>query len=304
MTESCTYYVANAFALKAFGGNPAGVFPNAVGLSDKQMQAVAKQLNLVETVFVFPASSDNADFQLRYFTPEKELPIAGHPTIAAWSVLATVGLISLEAKTVYRQQTKAGIQEIIFEKSKNTPRILMQQPKPQFHSTILDRSRVVSVFSISEDDLLQELPIESVDTGLGHIVFGVRNLEALMRMQRNNEPLKKLCEEYGASEAQIFCRETYDPALSLHTRNICPRDGIEDPACGMGNSALLAYLMKNNVFMDPTIEIHAEQGHIENMPSVIYLRGNRTTDGNLDIILGGSAIIMTRGEFFLNRSDI
>ncbi|MDR3424908.1 MAG: PhzF family phenazine biosynthesis protein [Alphaproteobacteria bacterium] len=281
MSEPYIYYVANAFAPAAFGGNPAGVFPCAEGLSEEQMLAIAKQLNLVETVFVLPPSLDSADFRLRYFTPEKELPIAGHPTIAAWVVLAFVGMADPKRKDRYRQQTQNGIQEIALEVDRGNIRVLMQQASPQFRGEIKDRGRVAKIFSLGEEDLLPELPVESVDTGLGHIVFGVATLAALMKVRRNIEPLKELCKEFGASEAQIFCSQTYDPSLSLHTRNICPREGMEDPACGVGNSALLAYLMKNNYLRSTTAEIYAEQGHIENRPSIIYVRGTRAAKGEL-----------------------
>ena len=91
--SSRNFYIVNAFTDKPFGGNPAGVFLNASGLSDQQMQAIAKQLNLVETVFITPLNAKEADFELRYFTPHKELPIAGHPTIAAWCALAYAGQV-------------------------------------------------------------------------------------------------------------------------------------------------------------------------------------------------------------------
>jgi len=79
-TENKNFLVVNAFAVRPFGGNPAGIFPHAEGLSDEEMQLIARQLNLVETVFVFRGTEPNVDRHLRYFTPLKELPIAGHPT--------------------------------------------------------------------------------------------------------------------------------------------------------------------------------------------------------------------------------
>ena len=289
------FYVVNAFSNNPFGGNPAGVFPFAKGLTEELMQSISKQLNLVETVFVLP--SFEADFELRYFTPHKELPIAGHPTIATWCALVMQKHIDASVRKIFKQKTKLGIQDIQLEFVDCEIQILMQQPTPTYLGVMLNRSRVAEVFSLSENDLVPNLPIEAIDTGLGHIVFGVRSLEALMRVRRNIEPLKDLCSEFKVSEAQIYCEETYDSTLNFHTRNISPREGIEDPACGVGNSALLAYLMKNKVVDSDIAEIRAEQGYIENMPSVILVRGSRATTGELNLTLGGTGIMMVKGEF-------
>lgn len=297
MANPFQFYVVNAFAEKSFEGNPAGVFPNAVGLSDGQMQAIAKQLNLVETVFVLPPTVEGADLQLRYFMPEKELPIAGHPTIATWWALVMGGHVE-RGRTTFQQQTKLGLQEIVVEPTESSVRVLMQQREPRFLGTVEDRVRVAKVFGIEESDILPELPVEAVTTGLGHLVFAVRSMEALMRVRRNIGPLKELCSEFGVAEAQIFCRETYDPAMTLHTRNICPREGIEDPACGVGTSALTAYLMKHKVLGDEDVEVFAEQGHIEKMPSVIFVRG-RAVEGTFALTIGGTGVLMVKGEFLV-----
>ncbi|MGE4351277.1 MAG: PhzF family phenazine biosynthesis protein [Bdellovibrionales bacterium] len=298
MRKSTPYFVANAFAPRPFAGNPAGVFPCADELTTSQMQAIAKQLNLVETVFVSSPQTEGVDFEVRYFTPEKELPLAGHPTIAAWHILATQGFLPNEARSVFRQHTPKGIQEIKLERTGQQIRVVMQQEQPQFYGIYEDKAGVAEVFSLEEGDLLEAYPVESVDTGLGHIIFGVKDLASLMKVRRNIGPLKKLCTSMQASEAQIFCSETYDPSLTLHTRNICPREGMEDPACGVGNSALLAYLMKNGFFKSNESEMLAEQGHIEDRPSVIYVKGRKTPD-SYELELGGSAITMSKGEFLL-----
>ncbi len=298
MDRSFIYFVANAFAPRPFAGNPAAVFPCSDGLTAEQMQSIARQLNLVETVCVFRPQQKDVDLEVRYFTPEKELPLAGHPTIAAWYVLATQGFLSDETRDLYRQRTQKGVQEIKVDRTSNLVRVIMQQERPRFYGIREDRAEIAAVFSLEESDLLSAFPVESVDTGLGHIIFGVKDLATLMKVRRNIDALKSLCSAMNASEAQIFCEETYDPSMTLHTRNICPREGMEDPACGVGNSALLAYLMKHNFFKTETAEMLAEQGYIENRPSVIYVKGHKR-DESYDLELGGSAILMTKGAFYL-----
>lgn len=292
------YLVVNAFANEPFGGNPAGVFPAAEGLTDLEMQRIARQLNLVETVFVFPADEPDVDRHLRYFTPLKELPVAGHPTIAAWTALCHEGLIDPDHKTEYRQKTAAGIQDIRLQRSGAQVAVTMKQPEARFLSIIEGRESVASVFGLSVNDLVEELPVQVVDTGLGHLVVPVKSLDALMRVERKIEPLRRICEDFDAREAQLFSFDTRDSGHDLHTRNLCPRQGIEDPACGVGNGALGAYLARNKYPQRDEFSFAAEQGHIVDMPSVINVQVFSPGEDLFEIYIGGSGVIMTKGRMF------
>lgn len=293
-TANNRFLVVNAFAEDRFGGNPAGVFTKAEGLTDEEMQLIARQLNLVETVFVFKEDHPGIDRRLRYFTPNKELPIAGHPTIAAWVALVHDGEISLSERKLFAQRTQPGIQNISIEIQQDRICVSMEQEPPRFLEVATDRSRVAHVFGISESELVETLPIQAIDTGLGHIIVPVKDIEALMRVTRKIEPLRELCSALGVREAQIFCLDSLRSDLDLHTRNICPRDGIEDPACGVGNGALGAYLAKH-VYPDKNeFRFRAEQGHVVNMPSVIEV-AVKVVEGAFKVSVGGSALVMVRG---------
>lgn len=293
------FYVVNSFGTQPFGGNPAGVFLDTEDLDTDIMQSIARQLNVVATVFVFPSSQETADFELRYFMPGKEIPIGGHPTIAAWLALVHSNSIDLATRSIYHQQTGAGIQEIHLEKNEaGNVVVTMKQPSPQFLSCCDERETVADVFGIHPSDILEDVPIQAVDTGLGHLVFGVTSLEALMRVRRHIKPLHALCQKYGVHEAQIFSFETYDAMCDVHTRNIRPQEGLEDPACGVGTAALLASLMKHAFHGEHTVHVTAEQGHIVKMPSRIDAYGERSPDGALEIEIRGSGVVMIRGEIF------
>jgi trans-2,3-dihydro-3-hydroxyanthranilate isomerase len=295
-SENRNFLVVNAFADRSFGGNPAGIFPHAEGLADEEMQLIARQLNLVETVFVFRGTEPNVDRHLRYFTPLKELPIAGHPTVAAWIALVHEGDVLLSERTTYVQKTQPGVQTIDISSENGRVVISMQQQEPQFLDTASDRALAAQVFGLQEDDLISDLPVQAVDTGLGHIIVPLKNLDALMRVQRNIEPLRQLCTSLKVREAQLFCLEARDPSLDLHTRNLCPRDGIEDPACGVGNGALGAYLAKYAYPDRRELRFRAEQGHVGNMNSVIDVKVI-SFDGTYKVSIGGSGVIMLKGAF-------
>ncbi len=291
------FLVVNAFAEKPFGGNPAAVFPNAQGLPQEMMQSIARQMNLVETVFV--TSETDVDFRLRYFTPKAELPVAGHPTIAAWCALLHEGIVNTEDRNIYTQGNQAGVQEIKVERSKRgKPVVTMKQPSARFLDTSCTAEQAAAVFSISKDAIDDRLPIQAVDTGLGHLIIPVRTLDVLMSVKRRIETLKELCQKNGVREAQLFCFETFDKTCQLHTRNLCPREGLEDPACGVGNGALTAYLSRFYRYADNDFTLRIEQGNIVDMPSVIHTRAMRSKE-DVKVFVGGSGIVMMEGQLIL-----
>ena len=290
------YLVVNAFANESFGGNPAGIFPVAEGLSDWEMQKIARQLNLVETAFVFSSREPGVDRHLRYFTPLKELPVTGHPTIAAWTALCHEGLVDFNIKKDFRQRTAAGIQDIHLEHSGKRVIVTMKQPKARFLKFVEDRQLVATVFGLCVDDLVDYLPVQAIDTGLGHIVVPIKSFSALMKVKRNIEPLRQLCEDYEVYESQLFTSETEDSQLDIHTRNLSSRQGIEDPACGIGNGALGAYLAKHIYSGEKEFSFTAEQGQIVQMPSVINVRITKSTEDRLEIFIGGGGVVMAKGR--------
>lgn len=292
------FHVVNSFAARKFGGNPAGVFTDAQLLKPETMQAIARQMNLVETVFVLPPALPEADFRLRYFTPEEELPVAGHPTIAACVALNDIGRIHPEIKQVYRIQTEKGVVNALLSGSGEELTVFMELPAPAFGEAPAERGEAAAALGLDEDELMPDLPVAPVDTGLGHLIVPVKSLRSLMRITRNAAPLRSLCDRFGMREVQAFTFEAKDSKSQLHTRNICPREGLEDPACGSGNGALAAYLAKYRYAGRESFEVRAEQGDIVNMPSLIICRAE-LCGGEWKVSVGGPGRVMIRGRFYL-----
>ncbi|WP_017414037.1 PhzF family phenazine biosynthesis protein [Clostridium tunisiense] len=294
--KSKFYYVVNSFGERAFEGNPAAIFLNCEDLTECTMQAIAKQLNLVETVFVKNGDSE-VDFELRYFTPNKEVDIAGHPTVAAFVALENEKSINSYLKDSFVIKTRAGNKEIRVKSENNKISVIMESKQPVFYDFVQDRKEVAEVLGIKLEELIVDLPIQPIDTGLGHLVVPVKSLEVLMRVKRRSG-LKDLCNKYGVSEAQVFTYDTYNKDLDVHTRNICPREGIEDPGCGIGNAALGAYLLKNKFKDDNDIIVKAEQGVIIGMPCTIEVHASRINE-DFKIFIGGTGKVMSKGEFYI-----
>jgi trans-2,3-dihydro-3-hydroxyanthranilate isomerase len=293
------FYVVNSFGKESFQGNPAAVFFDTDDLSVEEMQAAAKQMNLVESVFVTKSKDiKEYDFQLRYFTPEKELPLAGHPTIAAFIALNSEGYLDLGNKDNYKIKTEKGLQEVYVHKKEDEVVVMLKTSTPVFGSVINDKDKVADILSINKEDISDELPMRTVDTGFGLLIVPVKSLDTLMNIKRNIQPLKEFCNSLNVNEVQAFSFETYNKQHTLHTRNICPREGIEDPGCGVGNAALGAYLLKNKYCEQSELNISAEQGVIVNMPCFIETHSFREND-NIQVEVGGTGKIMIKGSLFL-----
>jgi trans-2,3-dihydro-3-hydroxyanthranilate isomerase len=285
------FSVYNSFSNQAFCGNPAGVMPDADDLTSVQMQNIARQLNLVETVFILKPDKPDNFCKLRYFTPEKELPITGHPTIAAWSYLRDTGFLP-KGQIDFLQETGAGI---ISTKIQND-KVYCSQKSPTIR--VIDKDledEICNVLSLLPSDVDKNPPFAVVDAGLGHLIFGVKSLEALMKIRFIPENLKILCDKVGAREVQVFCAETYHNQYTAHTRNLSPRYGVEDPACGNGNAALGSYFAHFSDSKNEQKTYLFEQGHITNSPSLIEVLVKRDLEG-LNIMIGGHAFHMLDGD--------
>ncbi|MEC3196099.1 PhzF family phenazine biosynthesis protein [Bacillus cereus] len=290
------FMVINSFSGENLTGNPAAVFFEPSGLDNNALQNIAKQINLVETVFVYP--SNNADFLFRYFTPNKEVSLAGHPTIAAFMALVNSKKIDLSKKSIYQIETQNGIREVVIENVRNQVLVKMKQSSPKFISPIINKKTIANTLGINEADIAFNLPIQTIDLGVKYLVIAVNSLNALMSVKRDIQLLQELCENLGVREVQIFTFDTYGEDFDFHTRNLCPREGMEDPACGMGNAAVGAYLANNNYNKQKCIHLRAEQGTIVKMPCLIELFISKK-EKDIELYIGGTGKKVVEGKFFI-----
>lgn len=288
--------VINSFSGENLTGNPAAVFFEPSGLDNNALQNIAKQINLVETVFVYP--SNNADFLFRYFTPNKEVSLAGHPTIAAFMALVNSKKIDLSKKSIYQIETQNGIREVVIENVRNQVLVKMKQNSPKFISPIINKKTIANTLGINEADIAFNLPIQTIDLGVKYLVIAVNSLNALMSVKRDIQLLQELCENLGVREVQIFTFDTYGEDSDFHTRNLCPREGMEDPACGMGNAAVGAYLANNYYNKQKCIHLRAEQGTIVKMPCLIELFISKK-EKDIELYIGGTGKKVVEGKFFI-----
>jgi trans-2,3-dihydro-3-hydroxyanthranilate isomerase len=279
------YRVVNAFGIAGipFSGNPAGVLMDADVLDDTTKQNIARQLNLVDTTFI--CKSDMADFRFRYFTPQKELPVTGHPTIAALGVLLDRGVLAPNAKV--QIETAGGDINAWLDDG----RIWVSQPPARFRPVCCGAGEFADSIGLAADDIISSPAPEVSDVGLGHIIARIKDVETLRRARMDVGKLIQICTASGAREAQIFA---VDAEGTFHTRNLCPRTGEEDPACGNGNAALGAWMARHGR-LEPGQRLSLSQGAAVNRPSCVHIERQADFGGQISMAVGGIACLMAEG---------
>mgnify|MGYP003350457180 CR=1 FL=1 len=237
--RSLKFYQADVFTSEPFGGNPVAVFPDADGLSDDQLQQIAREMNLSETVFVFPPTDKAAVVRLRIFTPTQELPFAGHPVIGTFYLLAQLGLVPLTGSvTRLLYECNIGLFPVELRgTAKEIEHVVMSQPKPEFLDRVEDEEHFYKLalslglpkYAVAE----AKSPIEVVSTGLPVLILPIRTLTAIRSIRPDPSAITDLCGRFGANGIMVFTTVTVEPDSTVHTRMFAPAIGIlEDPATG------------------------------------------------------------------------
>lgn len=288
--ESYRTLLVDAFTTEPLTGNAAGVVPDADGLSEEQMQAIARELSVSETAFL--TSSTEADRKVRYFSPTQEVDLCGHATIAAHGALFEDGAI--DAGT-YTLETPVGVLDI---EVTETGSIWMTQNAPQIFEVDLDYDAAGAALGIDPDafrDVGADLPPAYASTGLPFLMLPVNFLEHLSGVDPAIPAVEELAEKHDCAGIYVF---TFDAVgrsqdSTLHGRAFVPGLGIdEDPVTGTASGACGAYLDHFAAFDDEFPErMTFEQGHFMDRPGYVGVR----VDGRT-VQVGGDAVVSLDGS--------
>jgi trans-2,3-dihydro-3-hydroxyanthranilate isomerase len=283
----------DVFTSRALEGNQLAVFPDARGLSDEEMQALAREMNLSETTFVLRRSAAierQRGVRVRIFTVEEELPFAGHPTLGTAFVLRKRGqrevALDLEAGRIpvsFRQQRDG----LVFGE--------MRQRDPEMGS-MHDREAVARAAGLESSEIDPNLPIQTVSTGLAFAIVPLRSLETIRELRFNWKQLEEYLEGTDAKFLYFVTRETVDGAARLHARMIFYNG--EDPATGSAAGCCAAWAVRHGVAA-PDEQILIEQGLEIHRPSRILVRASRDGDRIVNVRVGGNCVEVMRGEVTL-----
>jgi trans-2,3-dihydro-3-hydroxyanthranilate isomerase len=295
------FFQADVFTDRPFTGNPLAIFPEAEGLTSDEMQSIAKEMNLSETTFVLPPTDLKARFRLRIFTPDFELPLAGHPVVGTCFVLAERGVIPLEEGTTrIFQECKAGVLPVdVVMRGGKVQEVVMTQSPPRFFDEYHDRALLAAAVGLPEDELLPDgLPAQVVSTAVPQLMVPAASLHQLGRIELDTLALRRVLKETESDCFMIFTRECVHPEGTVHARMFAASLGVgEDPATGSAAGALGAYLVKHGVVeAKPTARIRVEQGYEMGRPSAIVVEVDADESGPKEVRVGGKAVEVAEGS--------
>ena len=304
-----SFIQCDVFTTQAFGGNPLAVFPEGDGVDDTMMQTVAREMNLSETVFVLPPTDPTKALRrLRIFTPGTELPMAGHPVVGTWTVLAQLGVVPPPASgdgiVTIHQELKAGILPVAIEFAAGQPvKVVMTQPPPQIGPPLDIAEAAARALGLSADQIgFDQLLIVYATAGVPYLMVPLRSRAALSGIVINSSALSDLLLQTLASGIYAFTPEPHSPRALVSARMFSDATlGIgEDPATGSAAGPLAATLV--HFGFAPTVNGVArftiEQGVDMGRTSYIEAEVEGERGAVRVVRIGGTAVTVAKGEVF------
>ncbi|CAG0961624.1 trans-2,3-dihydro-3-hydroxyanthranilate isomerase [Methanosarcinales archaeon] len=287
-----TFYILDVFAEEKFAGNQLAVVKDANGLSDIKMQQIAREINFSETTFILSDEKRSGGYDVRIFTPNEEVPFAGHPTLGTAYVIQHE-IIKKPVETIILN-LKIGQIPVNLNEARGV--LWMKQMPPTF-GMVFNPDKISKVLNVEASDIDHMYPIQEVSTGLPFIIVPLKTLEALKKSRIDREKYFELIRDSDAKALLVFCPETIKEDNDLSARVFAQYYGItEDPATGSANGCLAGYLVKYNYFKSSKINVQVEQGYEIGRPSLLYLRA-KEHDGKIEVLVGGKVQMIARGEF-------
>ena len=295
--KKAIYHLLDVFTDKKFGGNQLAIFEDATEIPPEMFQNIAQELNLSETVFLFPKNS-NGLYPMRIFTPVKELPTAGHPSIGTAYFLAQNFQKKKERNITITLAQNIGPIEVKIKMSKKGPLLAtMYQVPPSFGRIFENRAEIAQLLNLTISDLM-DYPIQEVSCGVPYIIIPVKTIENIQNLTFNIQIWEKLQYLLRDNSIYVFTPEGLLHNGDLHGRMFAPEIGIvEDPATGSANGPLACYLFKYGIKKGPLV---SEQGFEMNRPSTIYIEIESEKGIIKNVKVGGQAVFIGKGQFSID----
>lgn len=289
------FYIVDVFAVEKYTGNQLAVFTGIGDISGEQMQRIAKEMNYSETTFVVSENMRDRGYDVRIFTPEQELPFAGHPTLGTAYVLQQA-IIKQPVETIILNLKIGQIPVTLHYTEGAVEWLWMQQKTPVFGS-VLAADTLAQILNLEQDEIDSRFPIQEVSTGVPFIIVPLKTHSALKRIKVNKEKYFELVNITEAKAILVFCPETYNSENDLSVRMFADYLGVpEDPATGSANGCLAGYLVQYAYFGEEAVDVRVEQGYEIGRPSLLLLKAQKNA-GVIEVSVGGKVVMVAKGEF-------
>lgn len=295
------FVTCDVFTGQRFGGNPLAVFPDARAIPDDALQAIAREFNLSETVFVLPPGDPSHTRRLRIFTPAAELPFAGHPTIGAAFVLAHRNRIPLtdpETRIVFEEGV--GPVPVLIRSAGGSPTFaqLTAAQAPEVGPPAPGRSVLADILSLEATDILGGMTApQGVSCGLPFLIVPLRDRDAVRRARLRMDHWESSLRSYWAPQILVYSRDPEREGSDIRARVFVPGLSVpEDPATGSAATALGAYLATRDTQNGDMLRYVVEQGFEMGRPSLLHIVVEKSGGEIAAVRVGGECVMVSDGE--------
>ncbi len=294
--KNASYYLLDVFTSELFGGNQLAIFPDATAIDESYLQKIAKELNIAETVFLYPGDKSKP-LKMRIFTPAQEMRTAGHPTVGTALFVAREVDHPTDGEITLKLEQKIGVISVKVQFQDNLPvKATMYQPLPTFGKIHAEAEDFAQLLGLDVSDLGNH-PIQEVSCGNNAVFISVKSSAILAKIKFRLDIWDTVRDRVKGAFIYPF---TTNGVIGgdIQGRMFAPDFGImEDPATGSANGPLACYLSKHGILPFPVVSL---QGFEIGRPSYLYLDITKDTSGEItEVKVGGSCVFVGKGEFFL-----
>lgn len=289
------YFICDVFTDTRFGGNQLAVLPDARGLSDRQMQQIAREFNFSESTFVLPPERGHAR-RVRIFTPTAEVPFAGHPNVGTAFVLAKMGAFGpIDASITVTFEEKAGLVPITIRQREGTLWCELSAPERLSLGKTVSADALASAVSLTTSDVVTTVhPPRVASVGLPFLVAELTDRPALARARINAPGFDAIAAQGITPDIHLYTRSADE--FDIRARMFAPFDGVpEDPATGSANCALAGLLCHYSDAGDGTVSWRIAQGVEMGRPSVLEASAERRDGVVVATRIGGASVLVSEG---------
>jgi trans-2,3-dihydro-3-hydroxyanthranilate isomerase len=298
------YHTVDVFTEVWFGGNQLAVLPEATGLSGDQMQSIAREFNYSETTFVLPPQSMANDAEVRIFTPEREIPFAGHPNLGTAHVLSAERGFDRDddAEKTLRFEERAGVVPVLVRSKGGVP-VYCELTAPQMlelgpeMNGDTDVDELAHAVSLSPEDIRTESHFpRRASVGLPFLCVEVRDRDALARSQVNIDSWAGYAQRVNCNAVHLYTRDTGTDDIDVRCRVYVTMLGVrEDPATGSANCALAGLLASLDKKSTGTLTYRIAQGIEMGRPSALFASVEKRRDAVAEVRIGGASVSVANG---------
>ncbi len=289
----------DAFATEKSTGNPAGYITlnSLTDISEQNMLQIATELKGFVNEVGYVAQINENEFELRYYSSEKEVDFCGHATIAILYDLINTN-DKLQKFSTLKINTNKGKLTVYNEIEKENA-VFIMSPYPEIHDAIPNIEDISQNLKIDNSQIDTKFPLSIINAGLTTLIVPITDLQSILNIKPNKEDLKTFCIVSNIDIIEVFTKDVNKESSNFRTRVFAPTFGyLEDPATGSGNSAFGYYLIKNNMWREGIITI--EQNGLKDNFNIVKLKKQKDSNNNIRVCFGENAITRIEGKYCLH----